>query len=229
MEVAEVPVQVTSGRVLAQDDDGGCLLQERDGRLHILSAKQTHRFKRRMNRSSPWERREELGKAMLAELPKGLSRHKTPNTFGLLQHHTEAYAKWNSSLYERLYRGFWTYWSGSCYVAGNPRVPLVAVIFDTREGYLEYAKKEDVKNAEGMIGYYNQLSNRIATYDLTGIEGVIRRQSCLDRRTGQYILAQPIAETLGSPRRPRSPFINWPIIAAFRLGSPTIQSPSARD
>ncbi len=52
-----------------------------------------------------------------------------------------------------------------------------------------------MKNAENMIGYYNQLSNRIAGYDLTGIEGMIpagKRVNSLE--LVNTILQQPAAE-----------------------------------
>jgi len=53
-----------------------------------------------------------------------------------------------------------------------PRFPLVALIFRDKDGYVEYSKR-DFQGGEHTFGYYTQTTNRLATFDLTGIEGVL--------------------------------------------------------
>lgn len=85
---------------------------------------------------------------------------------------TEVYARWNANLYERMYNGLRRFWKEKGVDVHEPRFPMVALIFGTQDEYLEYAKR-DFQGAESTYGYYTQTTNRLATFDLTGIEGMI--------------------------------------------------------
>lgn len=181
------------GYVIAEGQDGGCLLLEATGRQRVVVAKETLSMKTTSDPFVPLTM-EQMSTTLLAELPKGFRTTSTKH-YLVCYNTTEAYAKWNASLYERLFRGFYTYWKRLGVDLHEPEFPLVAVVFETRDGYLTYAKGEEIANAENMIGYYNLLSNRIAGYDLTGIEGLIppgKNVSTSD--LVNHILAQPTAE-----------------------------------
>jgi hypothetical protein len=45
-------------------------------------------------------------------------------------------------------------------------------VFDSREAYLQYAEREIGPSAGAMIGYYNMQTNRIVTFDITGVQGL---------------------------------------------------------
>ncbi len=193
MKGPKAPAEAIEGYVVAEGHDGGCLLQEASGRLRVVVAKESLSMNATSDPFVPLTM-DQMSKAMLAELPKGF-RTTTTKHYLVCYNTTEAYAKWNASLYERLFRGFYTYWKRLGVELHEPDFPLVAVVFATREGYLAYARGEEIANAETMIGYYNLLSNRVAGYDLTGIEGLIppgKNVSTSD--LVNHILAQPTAE-----------------------------------
>jgi hypothetical protein len=85
---------------------------------------------------------------------------------------TDVYARWNANLYEKMYNGLRRFWKEKGVDVQEPRFPMVALIFGTQNEYLEYAKR-DFQGAESTYGYYTQTTNRLATFDLTGIEGMI--------------------------------------------------------
>ncbi len=190
---AKSPPEVVSGLVIAEGEDGGCLLQQASGRLRVIVAKDSQSIKLTSEPFVPVSM-ERMAENMLAELPKGF-RTTTTKHYVICYNTTEAYAKWNGSLYERLFRAFYTYWKRLGIDLHEPEFPLVAIVFETRDGYVRYAKNEEIANAESMIGYYNLLSNRIAGYDLTGIEGMIPPgKSVTTSELVSRLLAQPSAE-----------------------------------
>lgn len=187
------PATWLEGWLLAKGEDGGCLVMEADGRLHALNASNCLREEVTDRPYKPLTLEEAAG-PLLKSLPAGFKTTATKH-FLVAYNTTDAYAKWNASLFERLYRGFYTYWETRGMKLQAPEYPLIAVIFDKRQDYLKYANREDVNNAESMIGYYNQLSNRIASYDLTGIEGMIPSGKVVDRiELVNSILRRPEAE-----------------------------------
>ncbi|MDZ4851456.1 MAG: DUF1570 domain-containing protein [Pirellulaceae bacterium] len=184
-----------NGFVVAEGLDGGCLFQENNGRLHLFVAKETESIEKTATPFEPLTSAQ-ISAQMLAELPKGFRATSTKH-YVICYNTTEAYAKWNGALYERLLRGFYTYWKRLGVELHEPEFPLVAVVFENRDNYVKYAKGEDVLNAESMIGYYNLLSNRIAGYDLTGVEGMIPKgKSVNTAELINHILAQRSAERL---------------------------------
>jgi hypothetical protein len=182
------------GQVLAVGEDGGCLLLENTGRLRVLVAKEILEQQTLATQSfSPMDH-EQLSKTLLDELPAGFKTTSTKH-YLIAYDTTEAYAKWNAALYERLLRGFYTFWKRLGIELQEPEFPLVTIVFSSRQGYLKYAEKDQVKNAASMIGYYNMLTNRVATYDLTGIEEIIpdgKRVETSDLVNA--ILSRPAAE-----------------------------------
>jgi Protein of unknown function (DUF1570) len=163
--------KILEGWVWAKDEeDGGCLLVEPDGRLHVLVASETQKVETTSKSFLPFSQ-EQMSEALKKQLSPDF-KVLTSKNYVIAYNTTEAYAKWNAAIYERLFRGFYNYWKSRGLDLKEPEFPLVAIVFEKRADYLRNAEKEDV-NAESMIGYYNQLSNRIAGYDLTGIEGMI--------------------------------------------------------
>ncbi len=188
------PEKRLEGWVMAEDrENGGCLLIENDGRLHVLVANEVQKIESTDREFIPLTM-DEMSAKLLNGLPKGFRTTSTKH-YLVAYNTTEAYAKWNAAMYERFHRGFYTFWKRLGTELYEPDFPLTAIVFEKRADYLHYAAKEDVKNAENMIGYYNQLSNRIAGYDLTGIEGMIpagKRVNSLE--LVNTILQQPAAE-----------------------------------
>jgi hypothetical protein len=135
----------------------------------------------------------ELAAKTLLAMPRG-SKFIITDHFVVCYNTSDVYARWNASLYERLYKGFYRFWKEKGFELSPPRFPLVAMVFDDKEAYLKHASSE-FDGAENTIGYYHQANNRLASYDLTGIEGILPPNAQVGREELiNQILSRPQAE-----------------------------------
>lgn len=135
----------------------------------------------------------EAAEQVKALMPPGTKSILTEH-FVICYNTTDVYARWNANLYERMYVGLRRFWKEKGVEVHDPRFPLVALIFGSREDYLEYAKR-DFPGAENTFGYYMMNTNRLATFDLTGIEGMIPAGTRVQREELiTEILSRPQAE-----------------------------------
>jgi len=74
----------------------------------------------------------------------------------------------------------------------DPELPLVAVVFDTRDGYSLFAREELGESVGSIIGYYSLRSNQVTMYDLTGLEGLGLKGTKAERI--KVLLSRPEAE-----------------------------------
>ncbi len=74
---------------------------------------------------------------------------------------------------------------------------MVVLVFDSKASYLKYATQELGPAAESVSGYYNLMSNRVITFDLTGLEGATPDGQRVNRQT-------LIREMLGRPEAERN-------------------------
>lgn len=159
-----------TGELVVERPGLGYLLLNSDGALEVVSPDQ---FESLEELSEPLSitPANELGEKILGEMPAG-SKFFTTDHYVVCFNTTETYARWNASLYEKRLAGFLKYWQSKGLKLQKPKFPLVAMIFATKEDYVAYAK-QDFEGAEGTFGYYHQSKNRLASYDLTGVEGVL--------------------------------------------------------
>jgi hypothetical protein len=113
----------------------------------------------------------ELAEKSLALMPQGAKFIVTEH-FVVCYDTTDVYARWNANLYERMYKGMIRFWKEKGIELEPPRFPMVALIFSHQDDYVEYSKR-DFRGGENTFGYYTQTTNRLATFDLTGIEGML--------------------------------------------------------
>jgi hypothetical protein len=185
--------QSVIGEVQLEAQDGGMLLLEPSGRLNLVQPEQMRERREEPGGLAVWDQ-EEMSKALLEELPAGFRIHRTDH-YIFCYNTSDAYAKWTAALFERLYRGFYNFWKSRGVELQEPRFPLVALVFEDQKSYLQYAEQELGEAAKSMLGYYHMMSNRVASFDLTGIEGLIAPGQNVDRvELVQRILAQPQAE-----------------------------------
>jgi hypothetical protein len=154
-----------SGQIVTEAVDGGVLLRDREGILWAVPAEQVVR---RSQDNQPYKpmSRAELSARLIDELP-GFRLHHTANY--LIAYNTSpSYAQWCGALYERLYRAFRNYWQRRGFSLRDPDMPLIALVFDTREAYARYAQAELGDAARNIVGYYSLQTNRVTMYDLTG-------------------------------------------------------------
>lgn len=188
--------RVVEGTVVVEAADGGLLLELPDQRYELVQPDTVIRREPLAAMVHPATPRD-LGQRILADLPAGFEMHLTRHY--LTCHDTSReYARWATSLFERLHDAFRNFWSNAGLEVSSPARPLIVVIFAKREDYETYAVRDLGAAAERIVGYYNLLSNRVATYDLTGSDGLRGHAARSVGRGAAEILALPEAAGLVS-------------------------------
>jgi hypothetical protein len=138
----------------------------------------------------------DLRRRLLEQLPPGFQTYVT--THYLFCYNTSsAYAEWCGKLYERLYKAFHTFWKNRGLPLHDPDMPLISIVFDRQENYVNFARGELGEATANIIAYYSLQTNRVTMYDLTGTGGL---QGAGGRLTNSaqinQLLMQPGAERM---------------------------------
>ncbi len=181
-----------AGKVLVEAEDGGVLLMARDG---VLWAVQPDEIVERKKDDAPFAYldKDEIAERLLAEMPDGFRIHQTAH-YVICYNTTPAYAQWCGALYERLYRGFFWFWENQGLKLNEPDWPLVALVFEDKDSYVEHASKEFGEAAKLTFGYYSMRTNRVNMYDLTGTESNVRNPNIKTAAHVNTILSRPGAQ-----------------------------------
>ncbi|MEC7501681.1 MAG: DUF1570 domain-containing protein [Planctomycetota bacterium] len=169
METVEVEQAGSSfrlrGEIIVEATDGGMILRDRQGKLWPL---QPDQIKKRATDDVPFSlmKPAELSKEILKELPAGFSIHKTKH-YLICYNTSKSYAQWCGALFERLFRAYNNYWKRRDLAISTPEMPLVAIVCKDKQTWHHYAGPEVGTAVDSIDGYYNLITNRIATYDLT--------------------------------------------------------------
>jgi len=155
------------GELLVTAADNSILFATPDGQLHIFTADKIVSMKP-TSETLPTMDHDELGKSLLADLPKGFKIHKTEKYVIAYQTGFE-YAEWIGDLYEdRLVSEFEKFAKKSLkYELIESEFPLAVVVFDSRPAYDRYVIRELQTEPGTMIAHYSQMTNRVAMFDLT--------------------------------------------------------------
>ena len=153
------------GEIVVEASDGSMILRDRQGKLWPLQPEQIKK-RRTDDISFALMEQAELGKEILKELPSGFSIHKTKH-YLICYNTSKAYAQWCGGLFERLFRAYNNYWMRRDMSLSPPEMPMVAIICKDKETWRHYAGREVGNAVDSIDGYYNLITNRIATYDLT--------------------------------------------------------------
>ena len=70
--------------------------------------------------------------------------------------------------FEELYRSMLHYFSVRGFSTRPPEFPFIAIVFPTQMIYQKYLRDQKVKIGFDSLGYYDQTSNRVHLYDVTG-------------------------------------------------------------
>ncbi|GAA5506088.1 DUF1570 domain-containing protein [Novipirellula caenicola] len=162
------PPRTVVGELLVEAQDGGLLVQADDGRIWTI---QPENLIKRTSNSDPLVpiSDEQMIQRMTKEMPPGFSVYQTANY--LIIHNTdENHARLVGSLFEQLYRSFFSYWKNQRWELPEPRFPLVALLLDDHDSFLQHAKNEIGESANSVIGYYHLASNRMTTFNVPNWE-----------------------------------------------------------
>jgi len=218
------------GRLIVAAVDGGLLLETTDTR-YVTIQPDTIIAREAIASPPAADEPRALGQRILAELPAGFELHLTQHY--IVCHATSRdYARWAGGLFERLHDAFGNYWTRAGLELTAVERPLIVLIFANRRDYEAYAVRDLGAAADRVVGYYNLLSNRIATYDLTGSDALPRRAGhsgrpvTPGRRSARF---SPSPRLRGSsPRSFTRPPTSSPSIAACTAGWHPCRCGSAR-
>ncbi len=157
-------------RVLLTAQNGGLLLEGRDGRLWTVEPQQIQKNEPTDERFQPLAA-EELGQQLQLELVDfGV---KTPSHVVVTKHFVicstagRKYAEWVGILFERLFDGFQQYWKVAGLTLREPEFPLPAIVLKDQTEFADLATKLDGPDAAVSKGYFSIPTNRIVMFDLT--------------------------------------------------------------
>jgi len=157
-----------NGRIINRDTGGNFVLEERDGYWRVILPKDVIEQWSDDVEFEPCTR-QELKKRLLAEFPKEFRVIETKR-YMIVSDTTVAYATWCGNLLEQLNTTFLEHWRAKGFELSEPEFPLVAVIFADYGNFVRCTRNEVGPAVTNIRAYYNQQSNRIVFYDLTGQE-----------------------------------------------------------
>ncbi len=156
------------GEILVEAQDGGMMLLGDDGRIWTIQPDQISSRNADEQPLRPIDA-DEMDRRMLEEMPKGFSVYRTSH-YVIVHNTNEAYVREVGTLFEKLYRGFFSYWKNQRWELPEPRFPLVALVFADRNTFLRHGTAEVGETAKSVIGYYHLASNRMTTYNVPNLE-----------------------------------------------------------
>ena len=180
--------------VLVEAVDGGLLVELADERYELLPPASIA-GRQPLPDAPAEESPRDLGQRILAELPAGFDVLVTKH-YVVCFDTSRDYARWCAALFERLHEAFVNFWSKAGLDVVDPPRPLVIVIFADRRRYEAHASRDLGVAADRVVGYYNLLTNRVTTFDLTGTDGVPRPIGRASSGTAFEILSSPAAAGL---------------------------------
>ena len=145
--------------------DGGLLLQSRDGRLWTIDAAQLLQRESHTETFRPWSF-DELSRELRNQLGDRFeivtTRHYVVATSA-----GKPYALWCAALFERLLVAFTNYWRQRGLELTEPEFPLIAVVLRNERDFANFASSDVGPQVASAKGYYSIEHNRIVLYDLT--------------------------------------------------------------
>jgi len=181
------------GRIILEVEESGIVLEVRDGQLYRIE--QADIIDRWSDETpfTPYTKAEMI-EQLKNEFPPSEGYHYLDmyGPFIIIYTTSRPFANWYGSLLKRLHEQYVLYWERLGVELTEPKFPMAAVVLSSKDRYQQYAKQDNVLLLPEQCAYYHKLTNRIAVYDLSGLqalqEGNQRRATAVDR---QNFLAQP--------------------------------------
>jgi len=184
-------LRTVTGERVAEDATLGHLILDADGQLTAIAPAELKRVEELAIKLEPTLAKE-LAIKVLTLMPAG-SKSIATDHFVVCYNTSDVYARWNADLYEKLFNAFYRFWKAKGVELTPPRFPMVALVFESQKDYIDYASKE-FAGAQNTIGYYHQTTNRLASYDLTGIQALNASKTQMRTELINQIVSRPGAE-----------------------------------
>lgn len=157
---------VVSGRIILEAQDGGVLLEERNGRIRQLTPAV---IRSRMFTETPFAPLEpdELGRDLLSQLPAGFEIFQTEH-YVICSNSSEVYAKFCGKLLERVFDEYFKFMKNQEMDVAEPAGKLPIIILESEAEFKEFASKQHPETSfENIPGYYSTRENQTLLLDLS--------------------------------------------------------------
>ena len=155
-----------SGRILIEAQDGGVLLEERNGRIRQLTPAVIESKAASDVPFSPMTN-DELGNDLLSQVPAGFEIHQTDH-FVICSNSAEEYSEFVGKLLEKVFDQYFEFMSEQEIVVRQPEGKLPVIIFQSEAEFKEYGAAQHPETSfEDTPGYYSLRENQVLLQDLT--------------------------------------------------------------
>ncbi len=157
--------RAVEGRIVVEAQDGGILLQGRDGRLWNVTPEM---LVKREALGKPFRplTPDELAAQLSAEFGPGFEIVKTRH-YVICTSAGKTYGRWCGALFERLMSSFQTHWRSRALQLHEPELPLSAIVFADSKQFAKFASQDADPSLASATGYYSIKTNRMILQDLT--------------------------------------------------------------
>lgn len=157
------------GRIHVTAQDGGLLIEGRDGRLWTIEPSQLQSRKELKGPFLP-AAEQELSRLLPAELGADFQVYTTRH-YVLCYRTSREYAHWCGALFERLHAGFYNFWKQRGWELPESEFPLIAVILPDAASFSAFATRDAGAEYANAQGYYRIATNRMVLFDQTSSGG----------------------------------------------------------
>jgi len=174
------------GRILVEAQDGGILLEERNGRVRQLLPAM---IQTRSVSETAFTRMsaEELAADLLAQVPPGFEVTQTEH-YVICANSAEEYAEFCGKLLERVFDEFFKLMREQDVAATEPNGKLPIIIFNSESEFKDFAIKQHPETSfDNTPGYYSIRENQTLLLDLTR-DRSLRSASAIRKRLGEQPL-----------------------------------------
>lgn len=166
---------VVSGRVVLTAQDGGILLEERNGTLHNLTPGMFRNVQSSDETFRPLDA-DELAAELVAQRGVGFGIQQTDH-FVICTNASPAFTTYCADLLELVYQKYFEFFDGSSVTVTPPSRPLPVVLFRREELLKDHATKQHPETTfESVPGYYSVRFNQIYIADVSSGTARHRRE-----------------------------------------------------
>ncbi len=157
---------VAEGRAIVEAQDGGILLEERNGRVRQLTPAMIQSREALPDTFRPMSA-DELAVDLLSQVPAGFETIETLH-YVICFNSAEEYAEFCGKLLEHVFDEYFEFMKGQGVVVAEPVGKLPIIIFLSESEFKEYAAKQHPETSfENTPGYYTIRDNQTLLTDLT--------------------------------------------------------------
>jgi Protein of unknown function (DUF1570) len=155
------------GRIRVQAQDGGLLLEDRQGVLWPITASQTPVIEAL---DAPFTAMsvDVLTTSLKSEFGEGFEVVRTPH-YLICTNAGPGYGEWCGQLFERLHIGFQKFWKDRLPGLEAPDRPLVAIAFATQKEYQTFQVTDAGGGVGAAQGYFSSRTNRMVLFDQSSL------------------------------------------------------------